>query len=71
MNFSNELCRHTIRVYIDGIQYGEGSSHRKKDAEQQAAYLALRKLGINVRHMSWCQSGTSSVCFFLRAMCSV
>ncbi len=34
----------TIRVYMDDILMGEGKGHSKKEAEQHAAELALKKL---------------------------
>jgi len=34
----------TIRVYMDEILMGEGEGHSKKEAEQNAAELALKKL---------------------------
>lgn len=34
------------RVYMDEILMGEGSGHSKKEAEQNAAEMALKKLAI-------------------------
>ena len=37
----------TVRVLIDGINYGEGTATSKKDAEQEAAKMALDKVAKN------------------------
>ena len=49
-----ELCREEgpdhdktfyMKVYVNGVEEGEGAGKTKKDAEQQAAYEALKKSG--------------------------
>lgn len=45
----------TVVVKIDGITYGKGTAHSKKEAEQQAAQDALSKSVTNVKEDS-CQN---------------
>ncbi|MDD3395953.1 MAG: putative dsRNA-binding protein, partial [Acidaminococcaceae bacterium] len=33
----------TMRVVVDGLEWGRGSGHSKKEAEQHAAQVALQK----------------------------